>query len=353
MKRILLIVSLLSLTTLAFSADQVTSLPKVFSGWRLQKAQTSSDASKADPTYSDLLKEYGFNELETAIYVKPDRTMTVKAARFNDASGAYGAFTFYRAPEMNKESVADQAASNQERVLFLRGNFLIDAKFDHITPMSAAELRELAAALPAAGGNAANLPTLTEYLPKQGMVEGTTKYVSGPTGLARLGSALPAQQVDFGTGAEIAAAQYRTSQGTAELLLIGYPTPAVAGERLKTIDQWRTTSASGSAPAVYFKRSGRIVAVVSGPISEGEAKSLLGSVSYEADVTWNQNTHYDPKNNIGNLLLNVVVLICIIFGLALVAGFAFGGLRYLARRLSPGSMRDNDEIEIIRLDIGK
>lgn len=350
MKRILIF--FFAFSTLALSADKATLLPRVFSGWRLQKVESSPDASKADSTYSDLLKEYGFNDVEIAQYGKLGRTLTIRAARFNDATGAYGAFTFYRVPEMTTESIADQSASNQERVLFLRGNFLVDAKFDHITPMSAAELRELAAVLPTSGGSAANLPTITNYLPKQGMVDNTSKYVSGPIGLSRLGSALPAQQVDFGTGAEVASAQYRTGQGTAELLLIAYPTPAVATDRLRTIEQWRSTAASGAT--VYSKRSGRLVAVVSGPMTEGEAKTLLGSVSYEADVTWNQNTHYDPKNNIGSLLINIVLLISIIFGLALVSGLAFGGLRYVSRKISPRSrLHSDDEIEIIRLDIGK
>lgn len=351
MKRILSILILLAICATAFAADSDTFIPKVFSGWQRQKVETSTDATKADATNADLLKEFGFSEFETAQYVKPDRKLNVRIAKFNDASGAFGAFTFYRTPEMISESVADQAVSNQERVLFLRGNFLVDAKFDRVTPMSAAELRELAAALPAASGNAANLPTITEYLPKPGIVPNTTKYIAGPNALAHLDSSLPAQQVDFGTGAEIAAAQYRASRGNAELMLIAYPTPGVAGDRLRNIEQWRSTLPADSNVALYAKRSGRIVAVATGPISEGEAKTLLGSVSYEADVTWNQPTRLDPKNNIGNLLLNVVFLISILFALALVAGFVFFGMRHLARKFA--STSSDEEIEIIRLDIGK
>ena len=350
MKRILFIIALLAIRIPAFAADSDAFLPKVFSGWQRQKVEASTDPAKADSTNAELLKEFGFSEFETAQYAKPDRKLNIRVAKFNDATGAFGAFTFYRTPEMITETVADQAVSNQERVLFLRGNFLVDAKFDRITPMSAAELREFAAALPTANGNAANLPTITEYLPKPGIVPNTTKYISGPTGLARLESPLQAQQVDFGTGAEIAAAQYRASRGNAELFLIAYPTPGVAGDRLRNIEQWRSTLAPGS-PALYAKRSGRIVAVATGPISEGEAKTLLGSVSYEADVTWNQPTRLDPKNNIGNLLLNIVFLISILFGLALVAGFVFFGMRYLARKFASSSAEE--EIEIIRLDIGK
>ena len=99
---------------------------------------------------------------------RPDgRTLTIKAARFKDATGAYGAFTFYRDPAMKVERIGTKSASANERILFFRSNVLVDAKFDRVTGMSAAELRELAGMLPEAPATAANLPNLPEYLPKQ------------------------------------------------------------------------------------------------------------------------------------------------------------------------------------------
>src|ERR1700684_3847371 len=69
-------------------------LPQAFSGWRLepQSVKITSDAAAADPTDSPVLKEYGFADLESAAYTRNGRTMQVKAARFNDATGAFGAF---------------------------------------------------------------------------------------------------------------------------------------------------------------------------------------------------------------------------------------------------------------------
>jgi hypothetical protein len=354
MKRYVACALLLLLAMAAHAADTSSLFPKVFAGWQLQNVTKSPDAAKADPVYADLLKEYGFAEAQTAQYVKPGRTMTVKVARFQDASGAYGAYTFYRAPEMAKEDIGDQAASNFERILFLRSNLLVDVKLDRVTPMSGGELRELADALPKETGHTANLPSVTNYLPKQGMEPNTVKYVSGPVGLARIGQ-LPADQVDFSTGAEIASAQYKTGEGVANMLLISYPTPAVAGNRLRTLEQWRPTAeGNGTGNKVWSKRSGPIVALVTGSISEGEAKTLLASVNYDADVTWNQNTGFDLKNNLGNLLFNIVILVMMLIGLALVAGVAFGGAKILLRKWFPNYDFDkNSEAEIIRLNIGK
>jgi hypothetical protein len=353
MKRLLVFLFVL-LSTWSWAKDGNTVLPKVFAGWEFQSAETTTDPAQADPVYSSLLKEYGFVDMAIAQYTKPGRTMAVKLARFNDASGAYGAYAFYRAPEMAPENIGDLAASNNERVLFYRGNLLVDIKLDKITPMSAGELRELANALPKPAGNTANLPSVINYLPKQGLVENSIKYAEGPVALPRLESPLTSDLVDFSTGAEIANAQYKTGEGVANLMLITYPTPAVAGARLRSIENFHPAAVNGVTPILYSKRTGPMVAVLSGSISENEAKTLLASVNWDADITWNQNTHYDKNNNIGYLLVNVIMLIGILFGLMIVAGLVFFGLRLTVKKYFPGRVFDRPEdLDVIQLNIGK
>ncbi len=361
MKRVLVFVFLI--TTAAAYAQTKTALvrvnvlPKVFAGWQLGSDNISTDPAKADPVYTDLLKEDGFNLAETADYTKSDRKMSIKVARFGDATGAYAAFMFYRTPEMAKEDIADQAASNGTHILFRKGNLLVDVKLDKVMPMTAGELRELASDLPEPVGNSAKPPTVASFLPTAGIAENTVKYASGPVGLARIDSPIPASLVDFAnTDAELAVADYNTGEGTAKLTIISYPNPAVAGKQLRAIEAWQPAAAPGSTQAltVYSKRTGRLVAVVTGNISQGEAKTLLASVNYDPEVTWNENTHFDRNNNLGSLLVNIIILIAIITGLAIVAGFAFGGVRILLKKMFPDRVFDRpDEIEIIRLNIGK
>ena len=357
MKRLSLLVLLISTFAVAAPQDAPTPvLPKVFAGWQQASDAVSSDPAKADPAYADLLKENGFQSVETAEYTKPGRKMTVKAARFDDATGAYGAYLFYRTPQMAKEEIADQSASNNERVLFRQGNLLIDVKLDKVTVMSAGELRELASDLPSPGGNQDKAPSVASYLPTAGMAPNTEKFSQGPVGLARINSPLPPELVDFSTEPELASADYNTSQGDAKLTVIAYPEPAIAGARLRALEAWHPAPAPGSTqPAkVYAKRSGRLVAVVTGDISESEAKTLLAAVTDEAEVTWNQNTHFDRNSNLGSLLVNIIILIAIITGLAIVAGFAFGGARIVLKKMFPDRVFDRSEdVEIIRLNIGK
>src|SRR3974377_788400 len=161
---VLLCVTLASPT---FATDSGGLLPKSFAGWTESgTAQTTTDAAQADAAYPALLTEDGFTGSVTVTYTREGgRKLTVKAARFKDASGAYGAFTFYRQPAMGTERIGTKAASANQRILFFRDNVLVDANFDRLTGMSAAELRELAGMLPAAKGAAASLPTLPQYLP--------------------------------------------------------------------------------------------------------------------------------------------------------------------------------------------
>src|SRR3974390_3179071 len=88
-------------------------LPQQFAGWQIQGTpQTSANAAVADPANAPILKEYRFTDYESATYARDDgRTLKLRAARFADASGAFGAYTFYRQPDMTKEDIGDQGAS--------------------------------------------------------------------------------------------------------------------------------------------------------------------------------------------------------------------------------------------------
>src|SRR5512146_2005264 len=181
----------------AQQTEQTSLLPKVFAGWERTSDQAGTDPATVDQASSRVLKEYGFTDFETATYTQGDRKLTVKAARFQDASGAYGAFTFYRTLAMKTETIGTMAASDNERVFFFRSNVLVMADFDRITAMSAGELRELAADRPAKGGESSNLPTLPNYYPRTELQPNSAKYVLGPEALSVLNTPVAVSLVDF------------------------------------------------------------------------------------------------------------------------------------------------------------
>ncbi len=269
MRRIFLAVALCLWLTSSVFADNGGLLPKSFAGWtEAGPARTTSDAARADAAYPAVLKEYGFVSSETVTYTRGDgRRLTIKAARFNDATGAYGAFTFYRQPAMGTERIGTKAASANQRILFFRDNVLIDANFDRLTEMSAAELRELAGMLPAAKGAAENLPTLPQYLPKTDAVENSVKYILGPQALLAAKAPVTAEQIDFSHDPEILIQDYSSKSGPLTLMLVQYPTPQIAGERLRVLQNTQS-----SPNALLVRRSGPLVDIVTGAIGRDEAQ---------------------------------------------------------------------------------
>jgi hypothetical protein len=100
----------------------------------------------------------------------------------------------------------------------------------------------------------------------------------------------------------------------------------------------------------FDKRTGPILAIATGPVSDSDAKSLLGMVNYEARVTWNTPTDNPQARDLYMLFLNIVVLCAILAGLAVVAGVAFGGIRILMKRWYPDKIFDRPEqMEFISL----
>ena len=325
-------------------------------------ASSSTDAAKADSANSAVLKEYRFTDVEMATYVRDDgRTLKVRAARFADASGAFGAYTFYLNPAMTRMDIKEQGSSSGQRALFFRGQILVDASFSEESPMSGTQLRELSAALPQAKGNNANLPSFIEFLPHRDYVANTQKYVMGPIALAAVESLVSADQVDFGASSEVSTAHYSTASGDATLILISYPTPQLA------IDHRRRINAAHQLPepqsgdpsitcAAEFcdKRSGPLVVIAVGGISQDDAKSLLGSVNYEASVTWNTPSGNKDVHDLYLLIRNVVIMCGVLGGLAIVAGIAFGGIRILMKKLYPDRVFDRPEqMEFISLHLNE
>jgi hypothetical protein len=324
-------------------------LPQTFSGWHIDAGtvKTSKDPAAADPTDAPVLKEYGFTDLETATYSRNGRKMQIKAARFSDATGAFGAFTYYVQPQMQIEKIGDRGASSNTRILFFKGNILIDASVEHLSAMSGADLRSLSDALPRLTTENGKLPTLPAHLPSQSLMRNSSRYVIGPEALARLGIPIPAQLIDFSKSPEVAVGKYRTSQGEASVTLVGYPTPQIARERM---DAMQAAGLTGGP--FYFKRTGPYVVAVNGNIPADEAQSLLASVNYDADVMPLQPTKPRPAEDRAGFVFALVMLCVITVLAALVFGFVFGGIRILANKMFPNRVFSRPEsVEIIRLDL--
>lgn len=348
MKSLVKIFGVVLLATVSLVAKELGPLPPSFNGWQQSPGtvRPGSDPAAIDSADSAVLKEYGFVDYETATYTRSGRKMDVKAARFENASDAYGAFTFYTQPQMLPEKIGDGGASNNSRILFFRGNILIDVTLERVTAMSAADLRALSEALPRPSGKDSALPSVAGNLPQQSLEANTVRYIIGPVALERLGVPIPPSLIDFSKGPDIVFARYRTSNGAASMTLIEYPTFQIAAERLRA---WQAAALPGGP--FYFRRSGPLLAAVNGNIPHSEAESLLASVNYDADVTLTQ-ARPKPREDRFGFLVALISLTVIFLGMALVIGLAFGGFRVVARKLFPNRGFDRkEEVEIVSLNL--
>jgi hypothetical protein len=338
-------------------------LPDAFAGWIAAGPEKKlTDPAQADALNAAALKEYEFEEGATADYKRSGETLSLRLLRFHDASGAYGAYSFYRHDGWPKEEIGAGATSNHNRVLFWTGDTVVDANFSRIGPMSGSELRELASQIPVPDGTRALAPPILASLPKTQLDGQTTHYALGPAGYAGAGGVLPPELVGFDRGAETVTATYSLLSGPATLTIIDYPTPQMAMAQepkirayLKAGSQaqpaWPKPLQDSDVASLEVKRSGPLVAILSGDAVADDSHRLLAMVHYESDITSIPQPTESEVAKTGQLLLGIVALVMIGGSAALLMGFFLGGGRALYRiaQGKPAS-RVFDE-EFIRIDL--
>jgi hypothetical protein len=353
-----------SVTRIILPPVPVALLPDSFAGWiATDKPKAITDPAQADPANAMALKEYDFTDGMLAVYKRSGETLNLHALRFHDASGAFGAYSFYRQNGWPKEGIGTGATSNHNRVLFWLGNTVIDANFSRIGPMSGSELRELASHLPVPDGSKALAPPILSSLPKDSMDGQTTHYALGPASYAGSGGVLPPDVVGFDRGAEVVTANYSLRSNPATLTIIDYPTPQMAAAQetkirayIKAGSQaqpaWPKPLQDSDQASLEVRRSGPLVALVSGDAIPEESHKLLATIHYEADITSIPQPSGDSEvKKTAQLLLGIASLVIIGVSAALLLGFFLGGFRALYRMARGKPISSVYEEEFIHLDL--
>jgi hypothetical protein len=353
-----------SVTRIILPPVPVALLPDSFAGWiATDKPKAITDPAQVDPANAMALKEYDFTDGMLAVYKRSGETLNLHALRFHDASGAFGAYSFYRQNGWPKEGIGTGATSNHNRVLFWLGNTVVDANFSRIGPMSGAELRELASHLPVPDGSKALAPPILSSLPKDSMDGQTTHYALGPASYAGSGGVLPPDIVGFDRGAEVVTANYSLRSNPATLTIIDYPTPQMAAAQetkirayIKAGSQaqpaWPKPLQDSDQASLEVRRSGPLVALVSGDAIPEESHKLLATIHYEADITSIPQPSGDSEvKKTAQLLLGIASLVIIGVSAALLLGFFLGGFRALYRMARGKPISSVYEEEFIHLDL--
>ena len=134
------------------------------------------------------------------------------------------------------------------------------------------------------------------------------------------------------------------------LLLVEYPTPQLAAQRQKHIEQGLASTPQPSETAI--RRKGSLLSLVLQPASHEYAEALLDDVRYETQVTWNEPSHEvtDPPWSI--VIVNTILGTGVFLVAAFVFGIAFGGIRVMTKIFLPGKVFDRAErMEILQLGL--
>jgi len=269
-----------------------------------QFKQTSSTAAQVSD--QQLWNEYGLRASETDAYQNGDAKFTVTAYQLQDSTGAMGAFDWQR-----------PAARTTDGAVILHGNYIL--AFQGYKPDDA-ELNQIYTALKHV--DLTSLPSLVGYLPDEGSVSGSNRYVLGPEALQRFAPGIPPSIAAFHLGAEAAVENYHGKSGDVTMAVFEYPTPQIAMQRIHDFE---------NLPGAVAKRSGPLVAVTLNPPDRDFAERLLAKVQYRADVVMQEHI-LTKKDNIGDLVINAFILTGILLVFAVVGGAIVGGIRAWQRR---------------------
>src|SRR3990172_2667466 len=270
-------------------------LPPSFRGWESRSVLTISipQLAAAAGNNAAIIREYGFLGCERRVYSRQDARLTATLWRMADATGSYGLFTFYGEPGMIASQDGDDPAASGPGVFLLqRGPYVLEVRGEEL---SAEDFEELGGSIAKSEGRETLLPPLPGFLPDQGLIPKSEKYLIGALAFHRVLDRIPPAAIRFDLGAEAALAHYRM------------------GERMADTEQ------------------------------------LLNRIGYETDIMWNEYVPA-PGENAGSMMLAVLSLAGFVLLIALFSGLAFGGLRLVVKRFVPIPVFDRPtNLEIIRL----
>lgn len=325
-------------------------LPPSFGNWSGQAM-----AERAETTALGLdavLREAGGNNTEHVDYTSGNKKITVKLESYRDPSGAYEVYTALLTADMHPSVVWNPSGVAGDRFIALIGNLVLT-----VYQQRSASISDLQQLVKAAQKRAEQTPypPIRQYLP-EGFSDGTQRYALGPAGYEQALKSLRheeftplAAEIGF-PEAEVMLAEYRSRRDSGAILLMDYPTPQMAEQRLHHLETVLPASVKNAESPIT--RRGSLLTMVLGASSPHYAATLRDAVRYQTEVTWNEGRHVltDPPWLV--IVSRIFVATGIFLVVTIVLGIAFGGVRVLTKRFFPGKVFDRPEnIEVLQLGL--
>lgn len=262
-------------------------LPSQVGEW-VKQPDSAASATQSDAKTDAILTEDGLKRSETGTYRVGNSgpVVGVSARQFVDATGAHAAYSYYQRPGSTYRGVGlgEETSLTGDRYLFRSGASVVEASGARGEKVDAL-LNGIQARLPKIGGPKAIPPMLPTLVPQKGLERDSVRYALGPVSYEAMGGVLPGSLLGFDKAAEAVTARYA---GKGELTMLLYPTPEIAGDKQRAIEE-EIHRRGASAGTVVMRRSGNLLLVTTGRWGLADAKGLVGGVKPRVEVTWNKN----------------------------------------------------------------
>ncbi len=278
-----------------------------------------------------LWREYGLVRTETGKQGK----LRLTTYQMKDLTGALAAWEWLRPAQGRSCDLASFCSTDKKQTVISDDNYVVI--FDGGVPRKA-DVQAMLKALP--NKRDTSLPAILSFLPQQGLVPDSAKYVLGAASLQAFAPELATSDPGFEQGAEAQVADYKVDNRGApvRLAIFYYATPEMA--RLHSV-------AFKLIPHAHVKRSGVLVAVVFGPSTDQQADTLLSRVQYEAKITWNETPPPSPIRPLYRLLMNIMYLSLVLTAVCLLAGLMYAGMRIYRRKY--GTLESDESMTTLHL----
>jgi hypothetical protein len=167
-------------------------------------------------------------------------------------------------------------------------------------------------------------PLFVDFFPSRGRMDNSERYILGPASLAKFEPRVSPSLAGFHYGAEAQHGRFKIDGKDLSLLMLSYPTPNVARERMPEFQK---------IPGALVKRTGPLLAVVLPPADADAAEKLLANVRYRATISWTETVSNETElQRFGRFILNIFMFIGILILFAVLSGVAVVGARRLMDR---------------------
>lgn len=302
-----------------------------------------------------ILKEAGLTRLRQQNMVVSGRRYPIELYEFADVAGAY---SFFLGGSGGGTLLAEGSMirSADGSILCWRQNYVLQVHVPASVSVAvvdavAAQGRSWAETI----GERAPVPVMVRHLPPDRLLSGTVRYELGVAGLGRHVDAELLAQFGMEKNVEAAVGDY---QGGGRLVLLGYPTAALARqyqERLKQFIQ-------GYPVPAGVKRAGVIVAVASRMDPE-TTRQVLERVQYAPSVKWIYKKEADSTylrrlaereaSGVMGTVVTAILFTLLFCGITAVGGLSVGVARYWANEHYPNWGGRLQRIERIQLHLDR